>query len=399
MTVQVSFKNLLMTLGSDKRSGQVMLETEKQSAVLHLMGGKVIRAIPGTGSRWVLGDILEEVQLLPRYKQVKIESEAQTTGELPEELLIKKKLISSAVLKRFQDRLTIRTVLSFDSDETVNAQLEAIDEDEVVSYEWDAEFPAAYLVRELDRRQNALSRINIEVPNPEDRFEKKPGIAQSILGYQFEAGEQDDTGLSQDARRVFFFCNGTIRFETLPIVTGIRLEEAAALIHQLKTCGAIQPIQTPIEADTRDWVTDNIVVLATRVSTIILAILFIGLTAISTLGLYGSATSTPLFPASHPIYEDSLEMVLSEHLNALNVYWHQHKRYPANASTLVDNGLMRKNSLNGRGIHGLVAYNTTHGGRGFDLAISMGDRQLQVSWAEGQPFMSLRKPADNPQND
>ena len=81
-------------------------------------------------------------------------------------------------------------------------------------------------------------------------------------------------------------------------------------------------------------------------------------------------------------------MVLAEHLNALNVYWHQQHQYPTDLTALIDHGLIRSNSLNGRGIHGSILYNTTHGGLGFDLAISLDDRLLQVSWADGRPLMS-----------
>ncbi len=182
---------------------------------LHLREGKVVNVETLDADRWMLGDFLLESETLAENQLYKVMRRAKKSQEPVEDVLVKRGLVTKDILKRFIELHVRETIFPLFRKTGITCRF---DEVEPMANPWIAPIPAAYFLRNADRRTKLWPKLLQRIPNEDYVFDKVDTFIASILGQSGalpaqlteEEGEEpkEMEPIGGNERIVYFYVNG-----------------------------------------------------------------------------------------------------------------------------------------------------------------------------------------------
>ncbi len=369
MTSASDFARILKMLSDNRRTGILEIQGEGFRAALPFSGGRIVRVDLEAGSGWPLGDVLRELRIVSHDQLHRAARQALKAGRLPEEILCQRGWVTQTVLKRYQERLNASSFFSLANASGFRAEFMPKASAEIPIHPWDAPMPVPFALKELGRRLQAIKQLPIPLPDPEARFEKVPEAVPYILGdadTELVTPAGQTITLNDTDKRIFFFCNGRIQFQTLPIVTGLPLEKIAVILHKLTALGAIRLNERPPKRDGVGLLGGG----ARAVTSLVAGLLVAGLMVLIGLQVMDWASNPAAFPprfAAQGYLRDGDELALRALQDALYIYFLNDGLYPQKLDALSEGGYVRRSLLSRPPVRTQLRYEPVEQGLAYRL--------------------------------
>ena len=210
----------LQLIADESRTGIMELTATGTVTLLHFRDGSLVNAERVAGRElWPLGDYLVESGLVRPRQLVKAVDLARSGEIAPEDVLVRKRLVSENVVKRFAELQLAELVYPlFLADDPILRFLQ----ERPRASRFITPVPAAFLLKEGRRRKSVWPDLRDEVGKETAVYTKEPRDLALLLGYE---PAEPDFGISigGQARIAFYAVNGKRTLAQVARTSGLGL--------------------------------------------------------------------------------------------------------------------------------------------------------------------------------
>ncbi len=245
-----TFKRVFKMMYERANSGILEVLGPDGEVRIHLVEGKVVNVETTDASSWMLGDFLLESETLAESQLFRAMRRAQKTKVPVEDLLVAKGWVTRDILKRFVELQVRETIFPLFRKSGITCRFEEV---APIENPWMAPIPAAYFLRNADRRGKLWPKLYQRIPNEEYVFDKVDAFIAAVLGdegpkvvltdTEGEAPEKIEPIDSND-RIVYFYVNGKKTVRQLAYASCLGEFETYISLVKLHSRGYIEAVST-----------------------------------------------------------------------------------------------------------------------------------------------------------
>ena len=216
---------------------------------IHLREGKVVNVENTDGAAWKLGDFLLESETLVESQLYRAMKKARKAGEPVEANLLRRKLLTEDILRRFVELEVKETIFPLFRKTGVTCQFEDVPPQD---NPWLSPIPVSYFLRGAKKRVQAWPRLLKQIPDDDLVLDKVDAYIGTILGKSEalvsvaqDASEGADTvtQIGANERIVYYYVNGRKTVRQLAYASCLGEFETTLALTQLYDRGFIDVAQ------------------------------------------------------------------------------------------------------------------------------------------------------------